>query len=97
MSIDEFFGTNLVSNLANLLGIDASRIRIVDIVGASSSRRRRAADDGNLLIRIEIADPPAPTVPYQAEDVYTSNNTNNDSLTTIPEETTQAPPANYTG
>ena len=56
VSIDDFFEKNLVNNLAALLGIDESRIRIVNIVSESGKRKRRSS--GDVSIEIEIGDPP---------------------------------------
>ena len=60
VSIDDFFKKNLVSNLAELLGIDKSLIRVVDIISESSRRRRRSSDNV-AIVQIEIADPPLAT------------------------------------
>ena len=57
VSIDEFFGKNLINNLADLLGIDKSLIRVVNIVSESGRRRRRSSDNV-VNVQIEIADPP---------------------------------------
>lgn len=57
VSIDDFFTENLVSNLADLLGIDQSLIRIVNIVRENSKRRRRSSADV-VIVQVEIADPP---------------------------------------
>lgn len=61
VSVDDFFKENLLSHLVALLGIEPSRVRIVDIVSASGSRRRRrrrrsSADVSQVVI--EIGDPP---------------------------------------
>ncbi len=45
VSTDDFFKTNLVNNLAALLGIDKSKIRVMDVISAGGARRRRAAGD----------------------------------------------------
>ena len=57
VSIDDFFTKNLVNNLADLLGIDKSLIRVVDIVSENTRRRRRSSGDVT-IVQIEIADPP---------------------------------------
>lgn len=57
VSIDDFFTKNLVNNLADLLGIDKSLIRVVDIV-SENGRRRRRSSGGVSIVQIEIADPP---------------------------------------
>ena len=57
VSIDDFFKENLVRNLAGLLGIDQSLIRVVNIVSESGRRKRRSSGDV-ALVELEIADPP---------------------------------------
>lgn len=58
VSIDDFFKVNLVNNLADLLGIDKSLIRVVNIVSADGNSRRRRRSAGDISVEIEIADPP---------------------------------------
>ena len=65
VSETEFFEENLVANLAFLLGIDSSRIRIVNVI-AESKRRRRQASEGGVLVDFEIA----------SASSVSSNNTN---------------------
>ena len=65
--VDEFFEKNLVGNLAALLGIAKSQIRVVQIVKAQdgqSTRRRREERDDDMIITLEIADPPPLQIPY---------------------------------
>ncbi|XP_073535878.1 fibrocystin-L [Phyllobates terribilis] len=57
MTVDQFYGDNLVRNLALFLKIPASKIRITKIVAEGSKRRKRAA--GGISVSVEIADPPA--------------------------------------
>lgn len=45
MTVDEFFGENIVSNLAVFLGIDPSNIIVVDITSESSRRKRGTASN----------------------------------------------------
>ena len=52
MTIDDFFGENIINNLATFLGVPSSKIRIVDIVSESSRRRRRQSD--GITLNIEI-------------------------------------------
>ena len=40
ISEEDFFGKNIISNLANFLNIDASKIKIMDIISESNRRRR---------------------------------------------------------
>ncbi|XP_053322520.1 fibrocystin-L [Spea bombifrons] len=56
MTVDQFYGENLVKNLAIFLKIPASKIRITKIV-QEGSRKRRAA--GGLTVSVEIADTPS--------------------------------------
>ncbi len=87
--LDEFFEVNLVQNLAALLGIDTSRIRIMNVVSAGGARRRRTTD-GNLQVEFEIGDPPATTIDYEEGDIYNNSTVTN---TTVEGGITQ----NYTG
>jgi hypothetical protein len=61
MSEAEFYGKNIVMNLAAFLNVDASRVRITKIVRetpSSSGRRKRAA--GKVTgVEIEISNPPS--------------------------------------
>ncbi|XP_040289774.1 fibrocystin-L-like [Bufo bufo] len=58
MTVDQFYGANLVQNLALFLKIPASKIRITKIVAEGSKRRKRAT--GGLSVSVEISDPPSP-------------------------------------
>ena len=73
VSIDDFFEENLVDNLAGLLGIDRSRIRIVNIVREDSSdRRRRSVFSDLIIVQIELADPPlASNISESSQGNYT--------------------------
>ncbi|XP_077349351.1 fibrocystin-L [Lithobates pipiens] len=57
MTVDQFYGQNLVRNLALFLKIPASKIRITKIIPEGSRRRKRAT--GGLSVSVEISDPPA--------------------------------------
>ena len=73
---NDFFEKNLIQNLASLLNIDESRIRVVEIVNAAggSRRRRRESDDKTMTVTIEIGDPPQPSIPYTPEDKFVPEN-----------------------
>ena len=73
---NDFFEKNLIHNLASLLQIDESRIRIVEVVNAleSSRRRRRKSNDGTMNIKIEIGNPPQPQIPYTPEGKFNPGN-----------------------
>ena len=86
ISEEDFFGENVVSNLAVLLGISPSQLRVVEAVPDSSRRKRRdlrhlrrkRAVDVTVYI-LEIGDNPAAT----AEDP------NNSDFIMEPDEDTQ--------
>ncbi|CAK8682961.1 unnamed protein product [Clavelina lepadiformis] len=56
ISIDEFFGENLISNLAIYLGVPDDKIRIVDVVEETSSRKRRSTTGGSVTYTIQFSD-----------------------------------------
>lgn len=56
-TVDEFFGPELVNNLATFLGIPAANIRVVDISTGSGTGKRRKRS-GEITYIIEIADEP---------------------------------------
>ena len=76
VTVDEFFEENLVQNLAALLGIDTSRIRVMNVISADSSRRRRSTDD-TMVVEFEIGDPPAATVEYDEPELYDNSTVSN--------------------
>ena len=52
--VDEFFEVNLVFNLATLLGIDQSRIQIVEVISEASRRKRQTEIT---IVYIQIGNP----------------------------------------
>lgn len=60
VSLDEFFIQNLINNLAYVLQIDVSRIRVVNIISEDSvtNTRRRSVMSSN-TISLEFGDPPS--------------------------------------
>ena len=74
--MDDFFNEDqLVQNLAFLLGIDESQIRVVNVVTETISKRRRRQGEGSgmmsVMVDFEIGNPPAAVV--------TMDTTNNDT------------------
>ncbi|CAH8613574.1 unnamed protein product [Schistosoma intercalatum] len=61
MTIDQFYGSEVVNNLANYLGIPAKNIRIVKVVSESStnSGRRRRRSASGVFVELEISTPPS--------------------------------------
>ena len=62
ITVDEFFGENLRTNLAALLNIDKRRIRVVNVIAEDSRRRKRATDNGGIQVNFEIGTLPSTTV-----------------------------------
>ena len=87
--MEEFFDQDrLVQNIAFLLGIDSSQIRVVSVVRETITKRRRRQEEGAMTrydIDFEIGNPP-PTVVTTDQNDTTPDNGN----------TTQAPPTNTT-
>ncbi|XP_066933159.1 fibrocystin-L-like [Clytia hemisphaerica] len=76
---DEFFGENIVNNLAAFLGIPNEKIRVMEIVSASSERKRRTTEDSQLTtITLEIGDSPSfvNTTANSTEELLQTNDTN---------------------
>nr|XP_055075552.1 fibrocystin-L-like [Misgurnus anguillicaudatus] len=79
MTEAEFYGPNLVRNLAAFLRVPPNMIRITKIIREGSSARRRRAT--GLTVEIQISQPPIQTI--------STNNTNNiDNTTSINNSTT---------
>ncbi|XP_071793632.1 fibrocystin-L-like isoform X1 [Asterias amurensis] len=79
VSVDDFYEENLVRNLAGLLNIDESQIRIVDVVSEASGRRRRRAVEGETEVVVEIGPQPSPTIESPG-----SESSQNDTSATTP-------------
>ncbi|XP_033758550.1 fibrocystin-L-like [Pecten maximus] len=60
ITVDEFFGEKIVSNLATFLKIDESKIRIVDVQNGASKRKKRSV--GTTTYYLEISDGPCADV-----------------------------------
>lgn len=54
MTTDEFYGKNIVSNLAALLGLDSSKVRVMNVIRESKRRKRQAT----MIVLIEIGNHP---------------------------------------
>lgn len=58
MSVDVFFGPKLVSNLATMLGLPSSKIRIMSGTGSSGNSGRRKRSTQTTTIEVEIGNQP---------------------------------------
>ncbi|XP_065902312.1 fibrocystin-L-like [Dysidea avara] len=74
VTVDEFFEDNLVNNLATLLGIDKSRIRVVNVISEASNRKRQVEGTS---VEIEIGNPPETTLNNE-NDTATNETTTTD-------------------
>ncbi|XP_038070546.1 fibrocystin-L-like isoform X1 [Patiria miniata] len=82
VGVNDFYeDANLVINLAALLNVDKSQIRVVDVVSESSRRRRRAVS-GEAEVTVEIGPPPEMTVESPGSD--TTNQTSSNATTPAP-------------
>merc|ERR1719315_651351 len=102
--IENFFEENVVANLAGLLGIDPSNIRVTNIVREGSTGRKKRSGETITGIEFEIGPPPSDTLVEFIPEEYTNppeatEVTENPAYTTTaaPESTTTAwvPPANH--
>ena len=90
VTVDEFFEENIVSNIAFLLGIPESKIRVTNIVGIPRITRRQIETLAtNVTLEIEIGDPPQNTTYIPPSDTYTyvppaTNQTDTANNTTVP-------------
>jgi len=80
VSEDEFFDPDtIIANIAGLLGIPATSIRVTDVVREGSVKRRKREGEETLDLSFEIAEPP-------------SDDLNEDEF--VPEEVTYTTPVN---
>ncbi|XP_064639845.1 fibrocystin-L-like [Lineus longissimus] len=91
MTTEEFFGENIVSNLAAFLGITEDQIRIVEAVSESSKRKKRATL--SFSVTLEIGDPPVTTInsTQTTASNITMNATASPTDTTFSNATTGSP------
>jgi hypothetical protein len=60
--IENFFEENIIGNIAGLLGIDPSMIRVTEIVREGSVGRKKRSEGESISVEFEIAPPPAATL-----------------------------------
>ena len=103
ITVDEFFEENIVRNIALLLNIPESKIRITRIVGIPRITRRAVESLAtNVTLEIEIGDPPQNMTNLSPSDTYTyvppvTNQTDTDNTTTpSPPNATNATSLGYT-
>eukprot|EP00794_Sanderia_malayensis_P001199 gene1199-572_t len=91
VSTSDFFKKNLVKNLAALLGIDPSKVRVMEVISASGTRRRRATSSLS-YVNVQIGDPPQTTT-----NTSTNQTTNSTSFSELEDLTTKVVQTTQTG
>ena len=56
LSEEDFFGDNIVENLASFLSIPLNKVRVVNVISSSGNRRKRST---GIVVEVEIGDEPA--------------------------------------
>ena len=86
VSLDDFFLYNLINNLAYVLKINPSHIRVVKIIAEDSARRRRNLLSTNVTnsVTLEFGDPPqmnvsVPEIP-PVQDEWMNGNGESDTV-----------------
>lgn len=69
MTEDEFFGENLVQNLATFLKIPPDMIRITQIIPENAGARRRKRSTG-LKVEVEIKKPPVQQMSNSTDSMW---------------------------
>ena len=59
MSIEDFWKSNVVNNVASFLGIPKSKIRVSNIIKESKRKRREASANDTMELILEIGDAPS--------------------------------------
>ena len=58
MTVEDFYGANIVENLAAFLNIPLTKVRVVNVVSESSGSRRRRRNSDGISVEVEIGDEP---------------------------------------
>ena len=58
LSETDFFGDNIIQNLASFLNIPLNKVRVVNVVSASGGAGRRKRSTG-IVVEVEIGDEPS--------------------------------------
>lgn len=72
LTMDQFFGPNLLNNLATFLSIDPSKVRTMNVVSGVSKRRKKRSGS-NTLYYVEVGDGPCLTINCTQSNSVTSN------------------------
>ncbi|XP_052805044.1 fibrocystin-L-like isoform X2 [Mya arenaria] len=66
LTVDEFFGDNIIENVAAFLNIPLTKVRIMNVVSESETRKKR--DSGGVTVELEIGDEPVASENDTASD-----------------------------
>ena len=86
--IENFFEENVIANIAGLLGIDPSNIRITNIVREGSVGRKREATETITSVEFEIGPPPQETLENFMPPEYSYTTPSSSNFTENPLYTT---------
>jgi len=70
LTTTEFFENgNFALNIAALLGVDPSKIKVVNVIREDTPSNRRRRNTPTAVLTIEVADGPAPSVPEEVPEI----------------------------
>ena len=58
MTVEDFYGANIVENLAAFLNIPLTKVRVVNVVSENGGSGRRKRNSGGTTVEVEIGDEP---------------------------------------
>jgi hypothetical protein len=64
LTVADFYGDNLVENLAAFLNIPLTKVRIMNVVSAAGNGRRKRRSSNGITVEVEIGDEPASGISY---------------------------------
>ncbi|XP_052286416.1 fibrocystin-L-like [Dreissena polymorpha] len=75
LTVEEFyFGANIIENIAAFLNIPLTKVRIVNVVSASSANGRRKRSSDGIIVEFEIGNEPVTNINDTAPDGITYEN-----------------------
>lgn len=71
MTVDQFFGPNLVNNLALFLGVSAGKVRVMNVITGVDRRRKKRSTGPNTMYYIEVGNQPCSDINCTVSTVNT--------------------------
>ena len=59
MTVEDFYGANIVENLAAFLNIPLTKVRVVNVISENGGSGRRKRNTDGTTVEVEIGDEPA--------------------------------------